>query len=533
VKEVDDVYIVYDGQNRLNTIFLYLDAPFAMFNGDKETGCDDRLSVLSSYPSVIKVLQSASYDDLMKYDLEDLFDKHSHLDEYNKFEGNKKEVKNMIKRIITDEFNNNDNDIFSAFLNVKLPCIIVSRGVTEDDMSKIFESINTGGVSLTKLEMLASQYAIYRYRTVQIYKNNDIVKHCTLFYDKYANANELIKINRNEIQFDDTIDMYDVLVGFQKYLEDDLKLHSVIRTPAKGEYPFLFKILNLKYENNHKKLRQLDAKDLNELLQLVESAVTVLMEIDDAVYKRNINHSSLTKPESRYHIEIPMNNAVIIVLYLINNNTNIDSFKNVLLNLCVYSELCRSIEDKTEKEEFMIHNKLKAIPSGGFLDNQYNLIKQHAYEQQCIPVQQMEKILHYILSHEREKSFYNRTRCKVPKYVMMIMTQYCANCVPVIMTETPLNIEHIIPYDLCKTNNINDMRLGNLCLLDEKLNKHRGKRPITDTFIKDNKLEYLDYTPENVYQSIVLNEEVNQELYDKECSRRETEYIRILLATMY
>jgi len=104
--------------------------------------------------------------------------------------------------------------------------------------------------------------------------------------------------------------------------------------------------------------------------------------------------------------------------------------------------------------------------------------------------------------------------------------------VPSTTKELPHEIDHIVPFSIRKLNNVDICRLGNKQIIPSKINASRKTKPITDKWISENMLMYQHYPNEKEYESIV-NDKINEELFNLMCERRENQYIEHIIKSCY
>lgn len=136
--------------------------------------------------------------------------------------------------------------------------------------------------------------------------------------------------------------------------------------------------------------------------------------------------------------------------------------------------------------------------------------------------------------NEYSKNEYNcsskpKNRPQLNKFQCCILSYYFYNNVPASIVETKQDVEHIIPFSSNTWNGCIDLnRLGNIVLLDEKTNKIKGNRCLTDKFIAKHKLYYFNYPSENEYENIVKDDNVDSTMFNKMCESRENAYFEFL-----
>ena len=105
------------------------------------------------------------------------------------------------------------------------------------------------------------------------------------------------------------------------------------------------------------------------------------------------------------------------------------------------------------------------------------------------------------------------------------------------------HVEHIIPfsYKIKRVKSAKDMkaididRLGNITIIYAKANMLRGDAPVTDAFVKKNRLDYALYPNEDEYNKIISATKIilDTEAYNSMCDKREKKYMNSLLHSIY
>jgi hypothetical protein len=122
----------------------------------------------------------------------------------------------------------------------------------------------------------------------------------------------------------------------------------------------------------------------------------------------------------------------------------------------------------------------------------------------------------------------NSSRKKTTWIDAIALSAFYNQQVPSMTKELSHEIDHIVPFSLRKSVKIDICRLGNKQIIPSKINAVRKIKPITDKWISENKLMYQNYPNEQEYANII-NDDINEELFNSMCERREHQYIEHII----
>jgi hypothetical protein len=425
------------------------------------------------------------------------------------------------------------------FADIKLDMTIFPH-LTNDQMCHIYESINEGGVKLSKQELLASSTSRMHF-TKETLSSFDELKHLieTKYYED-MNRTEKLKIVEDS---KDVINLFEVLVAFQ------YKLHAhysyFIPEPCasdKGtDLDILFKLytylMNPKfYEKSDKTFDTAPSVDLlNQVLKDIELSCQWIDRIYKKYYNININCKEIKK-----YLKISKNVVILLIVYIV-DAMRLTIEKGIIdSNLChviIYNELITeypaSKRSEIQHELKIPNNSLRYEEGGTFIPNQVRKIKDiHLFE--SIPtIDHIRILLERIFQDELEETNTCAKRTSLTKVKVIALSVFYGAQIPSIKMSEPHNKDHIIPISITWTGLLDINRLGNLQLISETLNKSRGAKPITDAWIEEKGLIYQFYPKEAEYAGICDHKMIKDlAAYNAMCERREKKYKDLILATL-
>jgi hypothetical protein len=501
--------LVIDGNNRLNAILLFINKPLYFFSD----------YIPESFPAVFKehfIQQSLS--EILKYrNFKSYCKNNNMIEEYNHTVSPDKDL--------DADFDDMCDKLHAIrFFDIKVP-ITRFENITSDGIKEIYEGVNKGGIKLTKQEILASTTSVFKYYPHQLSRYRDLATKVQQYYDD-MNNNEVLKVQAHE---GESLNMFEVLLGFQMILSEQYKF---MQQPGLKELDVVFKCYEIIYDtfedyNN----------DIDKFLQEFQSFTDCLHNIQNNFYNKHIRYSSIEKSCLRL-----IGNVTFILMIILHKNRDVmndKDFVSHLRKILLYNELCSMVDDTKTKRKYNSSEKniLQYHAGGGRITRVCKNIIKNNINFEAIPSKEDILELMDIVNNENIKAFQsqnkNPRRLKVSKFKLLILSMYFNQKVPFEMLSAPKDIDHIIPFSIEKYSGELDIeRLGNLILIDSEVNKKKGNKHITDDFIMDNHLQYMNYPTNQEVISILSHDRkeiIDTYKYNIMCERRERQYFKIIV----
>jgi hypothetical protein len=205
-----------------------------------------------------------------------------------------------------------------------------------------------------------------------------------------------------------------------------------------------------------------------------------------------------------------------------------DTLKRVMLYHIALNEMKELKDTLTD----LAIDAIRYEAGGKFIPNQLKKIRStHSFE--YVPSDaDIRKVLEYMVKSDVTPILHpNKPRSRRPltKAKALALSAFSSTHVPVDLLDKPFNKDHIIPWSSKWNEEIDIDRLGNFVLIHEDTNKKRGKKAITDKWIQENGLKYMEYPAELLYNQTITGDTVNNSAYNTLCETREKIYIEAIM----
>jgi hypothetical protein len=508
----DKYMFVIDGNNRINAIISFLNKPLFYLQE----------LIPKDFPKDFQVkLQETGLTSL--------------LNEYSKFKRfcNQNGFKDYHIETIKNDNGNVEDDYEDMieklnafhFLDIKIPVTKFEK-IGAEDIKEIYEGVNTGGIKLTKQEILASTTSLCKYDSNSIDKFNDIKQEVIKYYDDMDNS-EVLRVEDTQCE---TLNLFEILISVQSLL---CKEYKFIEPVGNLELDVIFKCYDIIYGPNFQDYNP----DLNNFIRKFEKACEFINKIQKTVYNSNINHKSIEKT-----LALKCNNFCLLLIWVYRNIESIEdkNFFRKVMNVVVYHELCKMLQNTDIKKNFNNKDVLTYQAGGSYNVNLGKNILRKDMEQKHLPTKESMLDLLETLAKENIQDciFTMKAQRKKPtKFIAIILSMYFNHTVPTNLLEGIKNLDHIIPYSITHWEGTLDInRLGNCILIDEAINQSKGNRKINDKFIKEHKLFYYNY-PNDTEVNAIMSEDrkriTNTFKYNTMCERREKLYFNTIIDSLY
>lgn len=496
-------YYAIDGNNRINAILDFIEKPLDLFDEfitEYDEQIQHKLKNLSYSDLISRKLTRSYYHFCEKYKLLDIHEKTKNMGE--KFD-------NMIDTFV--EYN---------IFNARVP-ITIFDNISDEKICEIYESINKGGIKLTKQDILASTLSNIKYKENEISKYYNILKSYIIEY--YNDSNKTEKLDIKEINID-SLNLYEILLSFQIYLKK--QFHSIPKI-GDGQLDFIFKV----YEYIHNDIKF--TKKNNDIHIFLDNIFLICQYINDILkkfYNSKINHRSIKKYNKK--LVLKKNTITVIICYLYKNINKLNNIKKDMTKIFLYNELCSMISKNNNKKDiFFSKNPLRYNAGGSYITNMCNNLLKGTTTLDVPNLDIINEILDNILFESIDNCIKNNSKKRNYKKIQfLLLSLYINKFVPTNQLHSEKNIEHIFPFSSDWNNELDINRLGNLIFIDSNINKKRSTNRITNDFINQNKLHYLNYPTQEEYDNIItLKNFIYNDKYNKLCKEREKKYIQNII----
>lgn len=500
--------LVIDGNNRVNAILLFIQSPLYFYSEYIPSSFSPCMKELLEKQPLVEILKCRNFKTYCKL--------HNMMDEY----------KDSLELDLDTEFDDMCDKLHSMrFLDIKVP-ITRFENISSDNIKEIYEGVNKGGVKLTKQEILASTTSTYKYLPHQLTRYNELLIKVQMYYDDMTEK-EMLKVQDRE---DEGMNMFEVLLGFQMLLSEQYKF---MQQPGLKELDIVFKCYEMIYGTFETYNENIDG-----FLRVFQILCDYLAKIHSCFYNKHISYASIEK----CNLNIKGNSLCILLILLYKNKDEIDTkeFTSHVRKILLYNELCTMIGEKKSRSKYAVKNMLQFQAGGHYISTTAKNILKNNINMSDIPT--LPEILEVldIVNQENVNACRdhdkNPRRLKVVKFKLLVLSLYYNQKVPFDMLSTSKDIDHIIPFSVQNwAEELDINRLGNLILIDSAVNKKKGNKHITDDFITNNHLQYMNF-PANAEVSSILGSDMVSILdtykYNCMCEKRETQYFHTIIQAL-
>lgn len=534
------IYVNIDGNNRMNAIVYFYENPFEIFQQDNQEFIDNCqneifLNFMKSinYPTIVKIRTldefiAESTDDLVKSYWDGL-----NIEERRKVE---REFRRLQGRLMLDSgeyFHTN------VFMN-----LVIFNGPTAEQLAKIFSSINTYSNPLSKSDILAA--------TLLTATNFD------LSYDMVFSVKIREKVNEyyDDKVKDEILDSFtfrgneekringsEFLIGFQNYCHEKYGFVPKFDSDGFGVFHKLYDYDEIFYRLEKDNFTTENVRNFHIRC---EKALEIFKNVFDRIFPKTIETQYFKKD---YHMELKKNTLFLLISVCIKlqeisqEKQIIQLFKKILS----FHFLINYLPDNL-KDIYRQYDCLKYQHGGGaiFQTTTKFLENTHLFGEK-ITKEIFEEVLQHIINKynlpcEIKDKPKNRRYLEFP-YRFLISNYYYSN-IPLkysgISTGIHENVDHIIPKSSIWLEGILDIdRLGNMILMDGKMNKERNMQSIQ--YYYDNCkviMRSLGYPKIEEYNKVVSHEKkgpiiIDVSAYDNLAKQMEEKYIRCAIKCIF
>lgn len=486
-------FMLFDGNNRVNAIVQFLEAPIALF---PELVPEE----LTHHKDLVEKLSDMSLADLTDgITIDQYFFKEKGIPPPHE---DSMSVIQKLGRSLTDQLKS------FRFGTIRVQYTLF-KGLTFDSMCHIYESINKNGCPLTEQDLLASSLAAFTY--TDLADQSYLVEKIEQIYDE---RNEVERLKMTDKVFE--VNLFEVILALQMELESQEipktdKTNSLIFEMGGGNLDAVFIVYrNVHGDGQTFPARSLPVDKLNTFVRKVREAIQLLVQILSELYFMFPKYMKMKK----YH-------TILFMTYIISSSKPADVIKSTIKRGIVFHELVKcskATPEITEKDLLDVERIKRArrrfmtLLSNGELNAPTN-----------------DEITGMML-YTFENTSRHPKRRSICTVKAIALSSFYYHAVPPAKNDT-FETDHIIPFSsiFATDCDVDICRLGNLQLIPSTINKSRGAKPITDAWIVKHMLMYQHYPSEAEYDKVWDGKQFNVSAFESMCVRREKYYLDCIL----
>ena len=409
------------------------------------------------------------------------------------------------------------------FNQITLPFSIFTN-LTEEEMCEIYESINMEGVKLTRQELLASNTSTILFTSATLSSFEDLRTILNRDYYEVMNESEKLQIDTDSIK--DSINLFELLVSFQIQLS---KSYEFIPAPCEGKKDALDTIFKV-YETITGGFTAAQVPtNINMFLECIRRGCEFIHKYLNKFYTNRIDYAGIDK-----YRKFSDNQCLLLLTFVcvaIEKDIHVKTIEDTLRRVMLYHISLSAIpKDTKETLTDLAIDAIRYEAGGTFIPNQLKKIRAtHSLEYVPTDVD-IRKVLEYMvksdiipISHTENK------RRGLSKAKALALSAFNTTYVPAALLDRAFHKDHIVPWSSKWNGEIDIDRLGNFVLIHEGINMKRGKKAITDKWIQENGLKYMEYPTEALYKQAITGDTVNNSAYNTMCEAREKIYIDAIM----
>jgi hypothetical protein len=271
--------------------------------------------------------------------------------------------------------------------------------------------------------------------------------------------------------------------------------------------------------------------NINTFLEKIEKGCQLIKTYLNRFYTDRFEYTGI-----KQFRKLSGNSCIQLIVYVIDAldhgiplKTIEDSVRRVMLYHIALSAIPKEIKDAGKD---LAIDSIRYEAGGTFIPNQLKNIKA-SHRLECVPTDaNIRTVLQLMVKSDIVPCLHEekpRSRKSLSRAKALALSAFMIIHVPAAILDNQFNKDHIVPWSSKWTEAIDIDRLGNFVLIPEVINKARGKKPITDAWIQENALKYMEYPTEPRYKQVFVGGLVNRKAYDDLCNVREAIYIEAIM----
>ncbi|ATQ35469.1 hypothetical protein MENTO_v1c03240 [Mesoplasma entomophilum] len=517
-KAYDERQLLIDGYQRLSTIKEFCEQPFNSLKWEEFNINDDQLLDILKNEKIMKkfknqiiykfqIERNATTYQIIKNVLNDIILKQKNSDQFNILQ-----LADKIEPLISfkiDEIKRKSENL----KDTTIPVIIVTTFDQHEVIADIFTKLNTSGQKLSKYEIAAADWQDIQIK-INDYKNDsfskqivDKIKEKYKYYEENKNKTG-IQMNKkaSDLDKDASIDLFELLFGFSKVLED---ISNNLFLPTKNKkidiFEEGFEIINYCMGGVNKNFDKLNKKfieffniknnniELNEIVSLLKYVKTTVKAVNDyfghdsnkillgSLNNKNIvwgtnekeDAGSLLKPSKFQSISF----VVEIFRTIFRNNNKFENY-----NEKFDQEITKEIQNNFYLAQHYVYDTFNDLFSKSSNKTVDDIISSNIFRYNK-PIEKGEMLysVEKVINNFNVKSNNNKSkRPKFDKSIRILISITYQNILSTTYNIDSYHIDHLIPFKISENKNekIDINRLGNLALIDSESNSIKSDKDL-------------------------------------------------------
>jgi hypothetical protein len=545
------IYIIIDGNNRINAIIKFMEYPYKLFKERFEelfNAIKNSSFTIEHQDKIIKNIKNISFEKLCNYrNFIDIYNNNDNVS-YNDIRKIDEEFFKIIKSF---EINGNRSihEIIKVLINE-------FEGGTMEEYAETFVEINKKNTTLSMDELLSGSLYSTDVNISNIQLCHKIQENIEEFYKKRGDEEVLEKYKFNKDYNNNTLNAFDFMVGFQDYISSKCNLvPKFLNTKNKNQHSLFFKLFKFNYCEKDLEPKYFTTENINNFIDNITYAFGILNKIQNSFNYKNVSYKLFNKSiENTVQNKLKDNNKLVLFLSLfrykekkIDETIIIKELTRVILYHCLVD--CKNIKEEAKLKELQLHDKLVYHHGGSHIQGQTDeIVRKHNYLSSSITKEVFGRALNLILQPNNVCNKNKPIKRRPWRFIdKLLLSSYYQETTSIknLYNDVKYSIEHIIPFSSTwdKGNELDIDRLGNLFPIPLDDNVKRGNRDIS--YYQDKKLKYHDY-----YKNLEIlpkTEEyykynkkdgnntkiTNINMYNDMCKRNEELYISSFLKDLF
>ena len=534
IKQDNVIYLVIDGNNRINAIITFLLKPYLIFpeyyhtiismiNGSKITNKE----------ILINWIQSLTYNKLSTF-------KRIHM-----IDGFPKDIikSSDLQLALDDELTEIQNkflinsDSYDKIIHLN---INIFRNGSYNDYCKIFQDINKHSNILSENELLSA--ILFNTETILSDEEleHQIRNKIKTFYENRGQQEVLTTYTMNN---EDKLNIFDFMVGFQNYCHEKYNVIPEFDSNGLSLFFRIFKLLYGGIDSNN-----FTTENIHEFIQNIVFSSYILDCSYRLIFSKNINDNIFGKSSKSNH-NLKKNQLILLLISIIVNKEKMSEkiFINKIRTVIIYHLLCsvRYLKNLSDEDLTFIRNEdtIGYSAGGSFINAMVKKIMSDEPSKILdINKDKFMKLINTCVEsniHPKQLCDKNKKRRQLNLLDRILLTNFYHRNMPQKYIDQNYSIEHITPFSSSWNGEIDIDRLGNLFPTLNEINIHRGNKDLT--IYKDKYPEFyniiINILPEK-YNEINHYENrkttiISTEKYNDYCLRNEKLFIDNLINELY
>ncbi len=410
------------------------------------------------------------------------------------------------------------------------------ENATDAEMAERYEHANRGGAPLKERDILAASTDKIRYTVRELGGFHPFIRdNIEKYYSKGDGEDD--EVLGVEFNADGELNLFQVIMGFHAYLRDKFPL---VIPPISDDVKLDLVFDIYKYMMDDDKFAKKVA--ILEFLTKLHDCCKLVDDICRRFKTSEIKNKGVAKQSECLF----QKNNILRVLglaYVRHEELSSAGFQNVLARVILYHEFVKALPKGAGA--FHANDYLTYKAGGNVVPAQMKQIKT-AKTLGVMPSKEdftglMQELIRRECNERGSGETSRKSGCSA--FVGCMLNMVYNYSVPPAMKTVAHDLDHIVPFSaVWEEGVVMDInRLGNMAAIDSAANKARSNKPITDEFVRTH-LKYYNYPSEAEYNRICEEKKEGRKraqvwikdaaAFNAMCERRESEFIRVVLAAL-